>query len=183
MMVGLLSLRVQGMDGGRVLAHALCLGVGGGGGFSSAARIVRKTVLFPSGYWIPAPPCLKLFPLSPDHHPPQPSQLTINPFYKFKSDLVPPQFKNLSSPHGSWLLPLNSFFPSPPHSLGTNLPASLPPDAGCSPPGLWHGWLHPTLHHRYLQTRHLQPLHLKGHPLVILRWSHPQPLSQDEIIG
>ena len=48
--MGLLSLRVQGMDGGRVLAHALCLGVGGGGGFSSAARIVRKTVLFPSGY-------------------------------------------------------------------------------------------------------------------------------------
>lgn len=154
----------RGMDRGQ--GPGTCSVLGGGGCFCAAALIVRKTVLFSSGCWTPAPPCLKSPPLSADHGPPQPptpsSQLIL--FYKFKSDLVPPQFQNLSGPHGSWLPPLNSFFPSAPHSLGTNLPGSLPPGAGCSPPGSWHGWLHPTLHHSTYKPDTFNPCIWKDTP-------------------
>jgi len=94
---GFSLLGCMGWTGDMVLAHAPC------SGRASVQLLLlseRLLALFSSGYWTPAPPCLKSLPLSPDHGPPQPSQLTINPFFtSLNQTWSLPSLKNLSSRH------------------------------------------------------------------------------------
>ena len=87
---GFSLLGCMGWTGDRVLAHAPC-----SGGLQFSCSYCQKDCLL----------CfhqdteLQLHPLSPDHGPPQPSQLTINPFF--------------TSLNQTWSLPSLKTFPAP----------------------------------------------------------------------